>query len=45
MTMIEEFKLEKSNPNVKAKLEAATFMPFADTPEQADCLRKLANPD
>jgi hypothetical protein len=45
LTMIEEFKLEKANPNVKAKLEAAKFMPFADTAEQVDCLRKLANPD
>lgn len=45
LTMIEEFNLEKVNPNVRAKLKAATLLPFADTAEQVDSLRELATPD
>ena len=45
LTMIEEFSLEKANPKIKAKLKVATLLPLTDTPEQADSLRELSNPD
>jgi|HubBroStandDraft_6_1064221.scaffolds.fasta_scaffold00142_14 hypothetical protein len=34
LAMVEEFKLENTNPHIKRKLEAARLLPFADGPEQ-----------
>ncbi|MGA2921163.1 MAG: DUF5677 domain-containing protein [Candidatus Sulfotelmatobacter sp.] len=45
LTMIDEFKLEKANRKIKAKLKVATLLPFTDTKEQEDSLREFASPD
>jgi hypothetical protein len=40
LAMIDEFKIEKADNNIKGKLTAAKMLPFTDSPEQA---QKLLN--
>jgi hypothetical protein len=42
MTMIRVFKLSAANEHIEARLDTAMKLPFTDTPEQVEILRKRA---